>query len=89
MKPAFFIMAIPISLLIAYPADEAAIKEIDVLLTSWHHAAAVADETVYFGAMAPGLFLSAPTPASAGRRRSSRNGPCPLPAQSRVFACLT
>ncbi len=37
----------------ALPAtDSDPVKEIDTLLTSWHRAAAVADEAVYFGAMA-------------------------------------
>lgn len=53
-----FVLALGTALLAASatagPAQdrETAIAEIDGLLTSWHHAAAVADEATYFGLLA-------------------------------------
>jgi hypothetical protein len=38
--------------------DEKIVHEIDLFLTAWHHAAAVADAKTYFGSLAPGaIFL--------------------------------
>ena len=55
----FFLPALATMLAGAGAADaEKTVSEIDLLLTDWHRAAAVADAETYFGALAPGaVFL--------------------------------
>ncbi|HNX97081.1 MAG TPA: nuclear transport factor 2 family protein [Candidatus Aminicenantes bacterium] len=44
--------------LAAGSGESPAVREIDAMLTAWHHAAAVADATTYFGSMtADSVFL--------------------------------
>jgi hypothetical protein len=57
MKRAFAPFLLLLPALLAWPAEKTATEEIDALLTAWHHAAAVADETVYFGTLAPGAVF--------------------------------